>query len=92
MSLGKVFDSAATLLQERTPGLETGLSNVFQLNAANIPGSDIPGARLGLYNLQSSDSVAGFGNAKLGSQMMGLNIADLDRAGAAPAPAQGFNN
>ena len=92
MSLGHEFHSAANRGNEQLPGLETGLTNVFQLNAANVPATDIPGARLGLYNLQASESVGKFGNADLVSNMMTLNIAaDLDRTGPAPAPAQGLN-
>lgn len=92
MSLGHEFQSAATRGIEQLPGLETGLTNVFQLNAANVPASDIPGARLGLYNLQASDSLAKLsGNSDLGSRLMGgIDIADPQQ-GTAPAPARGFN-
>lgn len=85
MSLQANFGAAANLLQEQAPGLETGLSNVFQLNAANIPATDLPGARLGLFNLQNSDSVGKFGNADFSSTLMqNLNINDLGQAGPAP--------
>jgi hypothetical protein len=92
MSLGQTFQSAATLLQERAPGLDTGLSNVFRLNAANLPdtGNDTQ-ARLGLANLQNSNSVASFGNADFSSRLMaGLNMADMERTTMAPSIAPGM--
>lgn len=92
MSLGQTFHNAATLLQEPAPGLETGLSNVFQMNAMKLPdtGNDAQ-ARLGLANLQNSNSVASFGNADFSSKLMaGLNMADLDRTAIAPSIAPGM--
>lgn len=93
MSLQASFVSAANLLDEQAPGLETGLSNVFQLNAANVPATDIPGARLGLVNLQTSESVGKFGNADFSSRLMnGLNLANLEQSGPAPVQAPGLSH
>jgi|GEM_PF-4416971 hypothetical protein len=92
MSLGQTFHSAANLLQERAPGLDTGLSNVFRLNAANLPdtGNDAQ-ARLGLASLQNSNSVASFGNTDFSSKLMGnLNMAEMERATVAPSIAPGM--
>lgn len=92
MSLGQTFHSAANLLQDRAPGLDTGLSNVFRLNAANLPdtGHDTQ-ARLGLAALQNSNSVASFGNADFSSKLMsGINMADMERTTIAPSTAPGM--
>ena len=93
MGLQTSFGSAANLLNEQAPGLETGLSNVFQLNAANVPATDLPGARLGLVNLQASESVGKFGNADFSSRLMGgLNLANLEQAAPAPVQAPGLSH
>ncbi len=92
MTLGQSFHQAANALADRSPGLETGLSNVFRLNAANLPdtGNDIA-ARVGLANLHNSNSVTGFGNADLSARLMGaINMVDMDRNGAAPNTAPGM--
>lgn len=86
MSLQANFGSAANLLQDQAPGLETGLSNVFRLNAANIPSTDIPGARLGLFNLQNSDSVGKFGNASFSANLVqDLQLMNLEQAQTVPS-------
>ena len=93
MSLQANFGAAANLLNEQAPGLETGLSNVFQLNAANVPATDIPGARLGLVNLQASESIGRFGNANFSASLMdGLNLADLEQGAPAPVQAPGLSH
>ncbi|MGZ9109413.1 MAG: hypothetical protein ACXW4B_11405 [Micavibrio sp.] len=93
MSLNQEFSNATNRGNEQLPGLETGLTNVFQLNAANVPATDIPGARLGLYNLQASETrTIVSGNSDLASRLMdGITITDPQQ-NVAPAPVRGFNN
>lgn len=93
MSLKDNFGMAATRLQENAPGLEAGLTPVFHLNAANVPASDVPGARLGLVTLLDSQSVGRCGNADFSSRLMqGIQLADLEQSGPALAPTRGLTH